>query len=128
ALGLLYVFGRLSCLPGIRLIAQVYVLGQSSAEPAPDRGPALPLAIVGDQAIAFSRGVERVFDVPLLERTGRDPSAQRPRCVIQGIIATACRRAGRWRRAHHTTVRTANRPTLPGQVADRAGPARGSPS
>ena len=40
---------------------------QAGAQPAPDRGPALALAVVGDQAVGHRRGVERVFDLALLE-------------------------------------------------------------
>jgi hypothetical protein len=41
---------------------------QTLAQPAADRGPRLPLAIIGDQPIAFGRSVELVFDVGLLKR------------------------------------------------------------
>ena len=41
----------------------------ASTRANPDRGPALPLAIVGDQAVGHCCGVQRVLDLVLLQRT-----------------------------------------------------------
>src|ERR671932_2477835 len=57
---------------------QVGRLLQAGAEPAADRRPALPLAVVSNQVVGHRRDVERVFDLALLERAGGDPAARVP--------------------------------------------------
>ena len=51
---------------------ELYGLLQAGAQPAADGGPALARAIVGDQAVSYCHGVERVFDVGLL-KSARTP-------------------------------------------------------
>ena len=64
-------------------------LQQACAQPAPDRGPRLPLAIISDQAATLGRGVEPLLDVALLELASRDPSTQRPCGMIQCCVSPA---------------------------------------
>jgi len=65
---------------------QVDGLPQACCEPAADGGPALALAIVGDQPIRFGRGIQRVFDLALVERAGRDPLPELPGGLVQGAL------------------------------------------
>jgi hypothetical protein len=69
-------------------------LQQACAELAPDRGPALPLPIVSNEATALSCRVEALLDVTLLELAGGDPSTQRPGRMIQRRISAAWRHHG----------------------------------
>src|SRR5690348_10424576 len=71
------------------LSIQVDWLLQPGTKPAADRRPALPLAVVGDQTVSLGRGVELLFGVLLVERAGRDPSAERPCGSVQRSISPA---------------------------------------
>ena len=68
---------------------EVFGLLQAGIQPASDHGPALALAVIGEQAIRPCRRVQRVLDLGLLERSGRDPSAQRPGGVIERAVPPA---------------------------------------
>src|SRR5258708_39136845 len=62
---------------------------QASAETAPDRGPALAFAVVDDQMVRLSRGVQLILDLGLLERPRGDPSSQRPGSSVErGVSPT----------------------------------------
>src|SRR5947209_19252707 len=69
-----------------RVGIQVDRLPQARTRPAPDRRPALALAVLGDQAVRHRRSVQRVLDLGLLERARRDPAAQRPGCAVERVI------------------------------------------
>jgi hypothetical protein len=51
---------------------------QARAEAAADRGPLLPLAIVGNQAVLLGRSMQGLLDLALVECAGSYPGAQRP--------------------------------------------------
>src|SRR5919199_2569967 len=68
-----------SAMPGV----EVDGFSQACSEPAPNRGPALPLAVVGDQTSGHRRDVERVLDVALLERARGDPATRCPGTLVQ---------------------------------------------
>ena len=57
-----------------RVGIQVDRLPQARTRAAPDRRPALALAVLGDQAVRHRRSVQRVLDLGLLERARGDPS------------------------------------------------------
>lgn len=62
----------------------------------------LAIAIVSDQAVSLSCGVELVLDVSLLERTGGDPSPERPGSSVQSSVpATRRRHLEGGQHAHH---------------------------
>jgi hypothetical protein len=74
--------------------SRVFGLLQTFTEPASDRGPALALAVVGDQAVAHRRGVEAIFDIGLLERAGGNPAPQRSGRAVERRVSATRRRAG----------------------------------
>jgi hypothetical protein len=61
---------------------QIHRLLESGSETASNHAPSLSLAVVADETVEHGRRVQRLLDVALLEGTGRDPSAQRPRCAV----------------------------------------------
>ncbi len=69
-------------------------MAQACRQAAPDRRPRLALTVIGDQAVEFGSGVERVLDIGLLERASGDPSTQGPGRVVERRVATAWRHAG----------------------------------
>jgi hypothetical protein len=65
---------------------------QPCAEATADDGPALPFAIVGDQAVAFAGAIQRVLDLTPIQCPRRDRLSELPGGLVQGRMPTT-----RWR-------------------------------